>query len=57
MIWSPRKLYDYVSSIEKLDENVLPPKEAFYNKLNKSNISDKKYNMPRTCGMCSILRR
>ena len=35
--------YDYVSSIEKLSETQLPPKEQFYSKLNDEDISDKDY--------------
>ena len=32
--------YDYVSSLDKLSETQLPPKEEFYSKLNDENISD-----------------
>ena len=35
--------YDYVSSIEKLSETQLPPKEEFYSKLNDEFISDDDY--------------
>ena len=35
--------YDYVSSIEKLSETQLPPKEQFYSKLNDEDISDDDY--------------
>ena len=35
--------YDYVSCLEKLDDTNLPPKEAFYNKLNDENISNSDY--------------
>ena len=35
--------YDYVSSIEKLSETQLPPKEEFYSKLNDECISDEDY--------------
>ena len=35
--------YDYVSSLKKLDEKKLPPKEEFYSKLNDENISDEDY--------------
>ena len=35
--------YDYMDREEKLDEISLPPKESFYNKLNKSEISDDDY--------------
>jgi len=32
--------YDWFNSFEKLDETQFPPKEAFYSKLNISNITD-----------------
>ena len=35
--------YDYVSSLDKLSETQLPPKEEFYSKLNDEYISDKDY--------------
>ena len=35
--------YDYVSSIEKLFETQLPPKEEFYSKLNDQGITDSDY--------------
>ena len=35
--------YDYVSSIEKLSETQLPPKEEFYSKLDDEGISDDDY--------------
>ena len=35
--------YDYVSSIEKLTETQLPPKDQFYSKLNDEDISDEDY--------------
>ena len=35
--------YDYMDSLERLNETQLPPKEAFYSKLNKSHISDEDY--------------
>ncbi|KAG1651860.1 hypothetical protein GQR58_026696 [Nymphon striatum] len=35
--------YDYMDSLAKLDETSLPPKNAFYSKLNDSNISDDDY--------------
>ena len=35
--------YDYVSSLEKLTETQLPPKEEFYSKLNDEDISDDDY--------------
>ena len=36
--------YDYVSSIEKLSETQLPPKDQFYSKLNDEDISDEDYH-------------
>ena len=35
--------YDYIDSLQRLNETQLPPKEAFYSKLNKSHISDEDY--------------
>ena len=35
--------YDYVSSLKKLSETQLPPKEEFYSKLNDEDISDDDY--------------
>ena len=35
--------YEYASSLEKLDETELPPKEAFYSKLSGEDISDDDY--------------
>ena len=35
--------YEYVNSIKQLKETKLPPKEAFYSKLNDEEISDKDY--------------
>ena len=36
-------LYEYIDSWERFDENTIPPKEAFYSKLNLENITDKDY--------------
>ena len=36
--------YDYVSSLEKLSETQLPPKEEFYSRLNDEDISDEDYH-------------
>ena len=35
--------YDYVSSLSKLSETQLPPKKAFYSKLNDQDITDEDY--------------
>ena len=35
--------YDYMDSLDRLSETKLPPKEAFYSRLNKSHISDEDY--------------
>ena len=35
--------YDYVSSVDKLSEKQLPPKQGFYSKLYDEDISDKDY--------------
>ena len=35
--------YNYMNTLEKLKETELPPKEAFYSKLNDEGISDKDY--------------
>ncbi|XP_072039716.1 uncharacterized protein [Amphiura filiformis] len=35
--------YDHVNSLEKLQETSLPPKDAFYSKLNEEHISDEDY--------------
>ena len=51
--------YDYVSSLDKLSETQLPPKEEFYSKLNDEDISDEDYqhamNVWNTFG-CKTLR-
>ena len=36
--------YDYMDSPEKLSETQLPPKSAWYSKLNKKDITDEDYN-------------
>ena len=48
--------YDYVNSIEKLKETKLPPKEAFYSKLNDEEISDEDYQMLSMFGIHSIVK-
>jgi len=40
--------YDYVDSVDKLAETALPPKEAFYSRLNDENISDEGYERAET---------
>ena len=35
--------YEYRDSWERFDENTIPPKEAFYSKLDLENITDKDY--------------
>ena len=40
--------YDYMDSPEKLKETKLPPKEAFYSRLNDEGISDENYPHART---------
>ena len=50
--------YDYVSSLDKLSETQLPPKEEFYSKLNDEDITDDDYqhaiNVWNTFGCKSI---
>ena len=36
-------MYDWVDSVEKYEYKELPPKEAFYSRLNESSISDENY--------------
>ena len=36
-------LYKYMDSWERFDENIIPPKEAFYSQLDLENITDKDY--------------
>ena len=51
--------YDYVSSLNKLSETCLPPKEEFYSRLNDEDISDDDYqhaiNVWNTFG-CKTIR-
>ena len=35
--------YDYIDTLERLKETKLPPKEAFYSKLDNEDISDEDY--------------
>ena len=44
--------YNYIDSLKRLDESQLPPKEAFYSKLNGNGISGKDYK--HTKGMESV---
>ena len=39
--------YEYMDSLEKLKETELPPKEAFYSRLNDEGISDEDYTHAR----------
>ena len=39
--------YEYMDSPEKLKETELPPKEAFYSRLNDEGISDEDYEHAR----------
>ena len=51
--------YDYVSSLDKLSETQLPPKEEFYSRLNDEDITDEDYqhaiNVWNTFG-CKTIR-
>ena len=40
--------YDYVDTIDRLNETELPPKSAFYSRLNDSDISDEDYEHAKT---------
>jgi len=40
--------YDYMDSLERLDETQLPSKAAFYSKLNNTEISDEDYEHAQT---------
>ena len=35
--------YEYMDSMERLDEGQLPPKESFYSKLNSTDVTDEDY--------------
>ena len=41
--------YEWLDSIDKLNETSLPPKEAFYSKLKQSDITDKEYKQAIDC--------
>ena len=40
--------YEYVDSLERLDETQLPPRSAFYSRLNDSGISKEDYEHAQT---------
>ena len=42
--------YEYMDTLEKLKENQLPPKEAFYSRLNGEGISDADYSQAQKFG-------
>ena len=44
--------YDYVNSIKRLKETKLPPKEAFYSKLDEEEISDEDYQHAHNVWNC-----
>ena len=41
--------YEWLDSIDKLNNTELPPKEAFYSKLKQSGITDKEYQQAIDC--------
>ena len=41
-------LFDYVDSVDKLAETALPPKEAFYSRLNDEEITNEDYEHAKT---------
>ena len=43
--------YEYITSLEKLDETSLPPSEAFHSSLGKSDLSHENYNY-----LCQVWR-
>ena len=40
--------YDYVDSVDKLAESSLPPKEAFYSRLNDEETTNEDYEHAKT---------
>ena len=46
--------YDYVVSVDRLEEKSLPPKEAFYSKLNEEDITDEDYEHAKLFGKNSV---
>ena len=49
--------YEYINSVDRLNEDRLPPKSAFYSKLTDSDISDEDYSMHKKCGKNSDVKR
>ena len=49
-------LYSYIGNWEKLEENQLPPKEAFFCKLNNTSISNEDYQHARRVWETFILK-
>ena len=47
LIWKGIYPYEYMDGWDKFKETVLPPKEAFYSKLNMSGVSDQDYHHAR----------
>ena len=43
--------YEYMDSCERFDEKSLPPKKAFYSKLNLEDIKDEDYEHAQTYGI------
>ena len=39
--------YEFMSDLEKLNENLLPEKEEFYSNLNMKDITDSDYNQAK----------
>ena len=42
--------YEYMNSFEKFEEKSLPPKDAFYSKLKKENITNEDYEHAKKVG-------
>ena len=49
--------YDYMDSIEKLDETKLPPKEAFYSRLNNEDIPTQIMPTPKKYGTHLVVKQ
>ena len=41
--------YEFLDSIDKINNAELPPKDAFYSKMKQSGITDKKYKQALDC--------